>query len=62
MWPGRVEILDTRTPYKVILDYAHSPDALENVLTTVRAFTRSRLIVLFGCGGDREPWQAAHHG
>ena len=52
--PGRVEILDTRTPYKVILDYAHSPDALENVLTTVRAFTRSRLIVLFGCGGDRD--------
>lgn len=52
--PGRVEILDTRTPYKVILDYAHSPDALQNVLTTVRAFTRSRLIVLFGCGGDRD--------
>ena len=38
----------------MILDYAHSPDALENVLTTVRAFTRSRLIVLFGCGGDRD--------
>ncbi len=52
--PGRVEILDTRTPYKVILDYAHSPDALENILTTVRAFTRNRLIVLFGCGGDRD--------
>ena len=59
--PGRVEILDTRTPYKVILDYAHSPDALENVLTTVRAFTRSRLIVLFGCGATAT-MQAAHHG
>lgn len=52
--PGRVEMLDTHTPYKVILDYAHSPDALENVLTTVRAFTKKRLIVLFGCGGDRD--------
>lgn len=52
--PGRVEVLDTRTPYKVILDYAHSPDALENVLSTVRAFTKHRLIALFGCGGDRD--------
>ena len=52
--PGRIELLNTGTPYHVILDYAHSPDALENVLTTVRAFTRSRLIVLFGCGGDRD--------
>ena len=52
--PGRVEMLDTKTPYKVILDYSHSPDALENILTTVRTFTRSRLIVLFGCGGDRD--------
>ena len=52
--PGRVEVLDTHTPYKVILDYAHSPDALENVLKTVRAFTRGRLIALVGCGGDRD--------
>ena len=52
--PGRVEILETRTPYKVILDYAHSPDALENVLNTIRGFTRGRLIVLVGCGGDRD--------
>ena len=52
--PGRVEVLDTHTPYKVILDYAHSPDALENVLKTVRAFTKGRLIALVGCGGDRD--------
>ena len=52
--PGRVEVLETHTPYKVILDYAHSPDALENVLKTVRAFTKKRLIALFGCGGDRD--------
>ena len=52
--PGRVEMLETQTPYRVILDYAHSPDALENVLKTVRAFTKNRLIALFGCGGDRD--------
>ncbi|MDD3335768.1 MAG: UDP-N-acetylmuramoyl-L-alanyl-D-glutamate--2,6-diaminopimelate ligase [Eubacteriales bacterium] len=52
--PGRVEMLETKTPYKVILDYSHSPDALENILTTVRTFTKNRLIVLFGCGGDRD--------
>ncbi len=52
--PGRIEMLDTATPYKVILDYSHSPDALENILTTVRTFTKKRLIVLFGCGGDRD--------
>ncbi len=52
--PGRAEVLDTRTPYKVILDYSHSPDALENILKTVRQFTRSRVIALFGCGGDRD--------
>ena len=52
--PGRVEVLDTLTPYKVILDYAHSPAALENVLKTIRAFTKKRLIALVGCGGDRD--------
>ncbi len=52
--PGRIEMLDTHTPYKVILDYSHSPDALENILSTVRAFTRNRVISLFGCGGDRD--------
>ncbi len=52
--PGRAEVLDTHTPYKVILDYSHSPDALENILSTVREFTRGRLIALFGCGGDRD--------
>lgn len=52
--PGRAEMLDTRTPYKVILDYSHSPDALENILTTVREFARGRVISLFGCGGDRD--------
>ena len=52
--PGRAEVLDTHTTYKVILDYSHSPDALENILNTVREFTRGRVIALFGCGGDRD--------
>ncbi len=52
--PGRIELLDLQLPFKVILDYSHSPDALENILTTVRTFARKRLIVLFGCGGDRD--------
>ena len=52
--PGRVELLDTHTPYRVILDYAHSPDALENVLKSLRQSTRGRLIALFGCGGGRD--------
>ena len=52
--PGRAEVLDTHTPYKVILDYSHSPDALENILEAVREFARGRIICLFGCGGDRD--------
>ena len=52
--PGRAEMLETHTPYKVLLDYSHSPEALENILTAVRDFTRGRVIALFGCGGDRD--------
>lgn len=52
--PGRVEMLATNTPYRMILDYSHSPDALENILRTVREFCRGRIILLFGCGGDRD--------
>ena len=52
--PGRAEMLPTMTPYKVILDYSHSPDALENILNTVREFARGRVICVFGCGGDRD--------
>lgn len=52
--PGRIEMLPTHTPYRMILDYAHAPDALDNILRTCRTFTRGRLIALFGCGGDRD--------
>ncbi len=52
--PGRIEMLQTGTPYKVILDYSHAPEALRNILKTVRQFTRHRVIAVFGCGGDRD--------
>lgn len=52
--PGRAELLETHTPYKVILDYSHSPAAMTNILETVRGFVRGRIILLFGCGGDRD--------
>lgn len=51
---GRLEVVQVPAPYTVLIDYAHSPDALENVLTTVRDFTKGRLICVFGCGGDRD--------
>lgn len=52
---GRVELLDARgRGFSVILDYAHTPDSLENVLRTVRGFTRGEVLVVFGCGGNRD--------
>jgi len=53
--PGRFELLDTGTEYSVIIDYAHTPDGLKNVLKTARDFTKGRVITVFGCGGDRDP-------
>ena len=51
---GRVEVVPVPADFAVIIDYAHTPDALENILTTVRDFTAGRVICLFGCGGDRD--------
>ena len=51
---GRVEVVPVPRAYTVIIDYAHSPNALENILMTARDFTAGRLICLFGCGGDRD--------
>ncbi|MBP2017160.1 UDP-N-acetylmuramyl-tripeptide synthetase [Symbiobacterium terraclitae] len=53
--PGRLQPVRAGQPFGVFVDYAHSPDSLENVLRTARAFTRGRLIAVFGCGGDRDP-------
>lgn len=51
---GRVEVVPTPTDYTVLIDYAHSPDGVQNVLRTVRGFATGRVIALFGCGGDRD--------
>lgn len=52
---GRAEVVPTNTDYTVIIDYAHSPDSLKNIITTVKEFTKGRVITVFGCGGDRDP-------
>ena len=52
--PGRLEIVAGPKTFRVFVDYAHTPDALENVLRTLRALQPSRLITVFGCGGDRD--------
>jgi UDP-N-acetylmuramoyl-L-alanyl-D-glutamate--2,6-diaminopimelate ligase len=52
--PGRLEPVEAGQPFPVLVDYAHTPDALATVLETARDITEGRLIVVFGCGGDRD--------
>ena len=52
--PGRVEKVDNPRGITILVDYAHTPDALEKVLTAVRPLTQGKLITVFGCGGDRD--------
>jgi len=52
--PGRFQLVEAGQPYTVIVDYAHTPDGLENVLNTAREITKGKLWVVFGCGGDRD--------
>jgi UDP-N-acetylmuramoyl-L-alanyl-D-glutamate--2,6-diaminopimelate ligase len=52
--PGRFEPIDEGQPFAVLVDYAHTPDSLENLLRAARRLTEGRLISVFGCGGDRD--------
>lgn len=51
---GRFELIDGGQSFPIIVDYAHTPDGLENILNTAKEFTKGRIIVVFGCGGDRD--------
>ena len=51
---GRCEVIPTGRDFTVICDYAHTPDAIENILRSVKEYTEGRLICLFGCGGNRD--------
>jgi UDP-N-acetylmuramoyl-L-alanyl-D-glutamate--2,6-diaminopimelate ligase len=52
--PGRFQALDEGQPFTVLVDYAHTPDSLENVLRAARSLGEGRLVSVFGCGGDRD--------
>ena len=51
---GRAEVVPITAPYTVLIDYAHTPDGLENILKTVKNFAAGKVITVFGCGGDRD--------
>lgn len=51
---GRVEVVPTPSDFTILIDYAHTPDALENVIRSMKEVTAGRVVVLFGCGGDRD--------
>jgi UDP-N-acetylmuramoyl-L-alanyl-D-glutamate--2,6-diaminopimelate ligase len=52
--PGRMEGIPTGRGFRIVVDYAHTPDALGNVLQAVKEFTPRKTVVVFGCGGDRD--------
>ena len=52
--PGRIQSVPNDKEFNVIVDYAHTPDGLENILNAVREFTKGKVITVFGCGGDRD--------
>ena len=55
--PGRSEIVPSTKDFVVMVDYAHTPDSLENILRAVKIYTRGKVICVFGCGGDRDPFK-----
>ncbi len=52
--PGRSELVDNKKELCIMIDYAHSPESLQNILSAVKSYTRGRVISVFGCGGDRD--------
>lgn len=60
--PGRSELVDNKLGLTIMIDYAHSTESLNNILSAVKAYTRGRVISVFGCGGDRDPAKRAHMG
>ncbi|MDQ2869909.1 MAG: UDP-N-acetylmuramoyl-L-alanyl-D-glutamate--2,6-diaminopimelate ligase [Acidobacteriota bacterium] len=52
--PGRLEPVEAGQPYRILVDYAHTPDALERLLLAVRELTDRKIVLVFGCGGDRD--------
>lgn len=52
--PGRSELVPNKKELNIMIDYAHSPESLENILQAVKTYTKGRVIVVFGCGGDRD--------
>ena len=52
--PGRSEMVDNAKEIPIMIDYAHSPESLQNILSAVKSYTRGRVISVFGCGGDRD--------
>lgn len=51
---GRIEVVPTNRDFTIIIDYAHSPDGLENIITSLKEIAKGRVVTLFGCGGDRD--------
>ena len=52
--PGRSELVDNKLELTIMIDYAHSPESLQNILQATKSYTRGRVISVFGCGGDRD--------
>ena len=60
--PGRSELVPNKKGLTIMIDYAHSPESLENILSAVKSYTRGKVISVFGCGGDRDTSKRATMG